>query len=90
MNCTAIPRVDGTRLPKNITMEWKRIAIPPNGTESEMILKTSTHRNTYEAVSTLTTTESDVVKNITYFCTARYPKVSNTSYVAISVFEGRI
>ena len=71
-------------------MEWKRIAVPPNSTESEMILKTSTHRNTHEAVSSFTTTESDVVNNITYVCSALNPKVSNTSYVAISVVEGRI
>ena len=90
VTCTAIPRVDGTRVPRNITIEWKRIAVSPNGTESESILKTSTHRNTHEAVSTLTTTESDRVSDITYACTAGEPKVSNTSYVAISVVEGRI
>ena len=78
--------VDGTRLPKNITMEWKRMAVPPNGTESESILKNSTHRNTHEAVNTLTTT----VSNITYVCTAGEPKISNFSYIDISVIEGII
>ena len=82
--------VDGTRLPKNITMEWKRMAVPPNGTESELILKNSTHRNTHEAVSTLTTTESDSVSNINYTCTAGEPKISNISYIDISVIEGII
>ena len=90
VTCTAIPRVDGTRLPRNITLEWKRIAVSPTGIESESILKNSTHRNTHEAVSTLTITESDSVSNITYVCTAGEPKISNISYIDISVVEGII
>ena len=62
------------------------MVVPPNGTESGSILK----RNTHEAVSTLTTTESDSVRNITYVCTAGEPKISNISYIDISVIEGII
>ena len=60
------------------------MAVPPNGTESESILKNSTHRNT------LTTTESDSVSNITYICTAGEPKISSISYIDISIIEGII
>ena len=86
--CSAIPRLDGRRLPFNITMEWKRVTVSPTGVESELIIKTSTHNDTHKATSILTTTEIDMVNAITYVCTARIRQISNTSYVNISVVPG--
>ena len=91
VTCSAIPTLDGRRLPFDITLEWKRIAVSPTGIESETIMKTSTHKNRHKATSALTTTENDMVNdNITYICTAIVRKVSNTSYVNISVIPGMI
>ena len=87
--CTATPELDGQWTSLDVQIEWRRIAISPLGEESVSVVRIATHVATGVAVNTLTISENDV-GNVTYHCTARVMKVTNTSFIPIILVPGTL